>query len=88
MITIIATTTHPKENNSGISKVEFFTLDIVSTTDICPKYIYLLFLGIVTFTINWINRRVFSDCYPAQPSREKETHKPSTNILQYCVVTR
>ena len=81
MITIIATTTHPKENNSGISKVEFFTLDIVSTTDICPKYIYLLFLGIVTFMINWIN-------YPAQPSREKETHKPSTNILQYCVVTR
>ena len=38
MITIIATTTHPKENNSGISKVEFFALDIVFTTDICPKY--------------------------------------------------
>ena len=49
MITIIATTTHPKENNSGISKVEFFTLDIVFTTDIYPKYIYLLFLGIVTY---------------------------------------
>ena len=41
MITIIATTTHPKENNSGISKVEFFTLDIVFTTDICPKYNYI-----------------------------------------------
>ena len=38
MITIIATTTHPKENNNGISKVEFFALDIVFTTDICPKY--------------------------------------------------